>query len=692
LSKVSFIKEIIREKSDRLYTKTYFKHEDDFVHNQHYYSNIWGALQLYKVHQIIEKGDCEQPLSLSEVHTIPQLQEPFSFFESYQGLVMRLLYDINNSTIQQELKYLNKKIEYLNLENETWEKLEEIAVQKEAELAKLELSQREIENFYEQIKLDGLINKIWKFFGGQDKNALSFIQEKLQDIEHQKDLISHIRGKIEILKKRKSHQDEILNVFNHSNIGEKSSGYITTIQELRKAAPSVLLIDDKAKEGGWGYIYQLMIYGFERPDKFHTYQPNKNESIEDMVDGIKNIIARNSIDIILLDIRLKDERGYIGDIDNVSGIALLKKLKKDWLSIPIIVATASKQKLYYTSCMQNRAIYFWTKPGIEDANWSARELVLNYYSLIRTINIIITNPVINFIYKDFIPLRKEFSRATQEYEFALKYLLEQEPSMSNKELKEIISTGFGMPEEDFKEVKKIISTSFEIMIEKLQFSLQTDEEYIDFSQRNMSLVLFLLSFCFEKKVKSAYKKRFQNYNEKIVLLGLLLNIVHNNKDAYTDKEKRLPVHLYRFNLIRNNNTHESLSKVENLRYYTLLFFNSLYCEIQNIGEGCERILMRGRITKKEEKYCRIVETDTGKEVIISRKQNSDKKDKIEDKKEYIFVLERQIKLFDSTKDNSTFKVKSKGIVEGYPKQEPEVYYIHDFNLHRNFFFSKKESE
>lgn len=688
LSKTDFVERIIREKSNRLYTKIYFKHEDDFVRNRHYYSNIWGVLQLYKVHREIESYGCESSNTqrpshpFSEVRKIPELQQPLTFFDSYQGLVMRLLYEVNDYTIQQGLNQLDIAVKYQEIVNKTLEELEEIAIQKESELAKLEFSKQKIDDFYQQTKLDGLIAKIRSFFGGEDKKVLSFIQRELQDIEHLQDLISHIRAKIDTLKSLKSRQDEILNVLNLSNIDQESNGYIKTIKALRNAAPSVLLIDDKAIEGGWGYIFQLMIYG-ERSDKFHIYQPNKNESIEDIANGIKNIITNNSIDVILLDIRLKDERGYIEDIDNVSGIALLERLKKDWLSIPIIVTTASKQKMYHTSCMQNRAIYFWTKPGIEDANWSGRELVLNYYSLIRTINIIITNPIINFIYKDFIPLMKEFTRSAKEYRFALEHQVKEESL-------------FGMSKEIFKEVEPIIYTSFEIMIEKLQFSLQTDKEYVDFSRRNMALVLFLLSFCFERKVKSVYKGNFESYDEKIGLFSMLLNTVHNDPQAHTytiGEEKKIPEHLFRFNLIRNNNTHESFSNIDNLRYYTLLFFNSLYCTPENIGKGVEFTLIKGRITKMDESYCYIVDTeDTDKKLTISKKQNSNEINKITDTKEYIFVLEKHIKLFNPQEDNPIFKVKSKGRVEGYPKKESLLYYIHDLNFHRNFFFSENYSK
>lgn len=682
LSIADFVKRIIREKPDRFYTKTYFKHEDDFVRNRHYYSNIWGALQLYKVHRIIESYDCEKsntrPLShpLSEVRTIPELQQPFTFFDSYQGLVMQLLYDVNDYTILQELKQLDIAVKNREIANKTLKELEEIAKQKESELSQLKFSKQKIEDFYGQTKPDDSIAKIRSLFGGEDKKVSSFIQRELQDMEHLQDSISYIRAAIDTFKNIESSQDEIFNALNHSNVDEKSNGYIRTIKELRKVAPSVLLIDDKAIDGGWGYIYQLMIYG-ERSDKFHTYQPNKNESIEDIANGIKNIIANNSIDIILLDIRLKDERGNIADIENVSGMALLERIKKDWLSIPIIVTTASKQKLYHTSCMQNRAIFFWTKPGIEDANWSGRELVLNYYSLIRTINIIITNPIINFIYKEFVPLMKEFTRSAKEYKFVLKHQIKGESL-------------FGMSEKDFEdEVKNIIYTSFEIMIEKLQFSLQTDKEYIDFSRRNMSLVLFLLSFCFEKKINIVHRELFPEYTKKIGLSQKLLNIQLGRTDADIEKN-HLPQHLHQFITVRNNNTHLYLSNLDALRYYVVLFFNSLYCTPKNIGKGVEFTLIKGRITELNETYCYIVDIeDTDKKVIISRTQIPNV---ITDTKEYVFVLEKYFKLFDSEKDNPIFKVKSKGRVERRSiSKESYIYYIHDFNFHRNFFFSEIDS-
>ena len=121
-----------------------------------------------------------------------------------------------------------------------------------------------------------------------------------------------------------------------------------------------------------------------------------------------------------------------------------------------------------------------------------------------------------------------------------------------------------------------------------------------------------------------------------------------------------------------------------------MHWNSLYCTLKNIGKGVEFTLIKGRITELNETYCYIVDIeDTDKKVIISRTQIPNV---ITDTKEYVFVLEKYFKLFDSEKDNPIFKVKSKGRVKRRSiSKKSYIYYIHDFNFHRNFFFSEIDS-
>ena len=104
-------------------------------------------------------------------------------------------------------------------------------------------------------------------------------------------------------------------------------------------------MDDQAQEG-WAKIFQRMIYGGES-DNFAVIVPHKEEDEKEIVQRISNEEKRlkentNQIVLLILDLRLKQEKGEL-PIEDISGIKVLKELKKEKFSCPILITTASNK-------------------------------------------------------------------------------------------------------------------------------------------------------------------------------------------------------------------------------------------------------------------------------------------------------------------------------------------------------------
>jgi CheY-like chemotaxis protein len=168
---------------------------------------------------------------------------------------------------------------------------------------------------------------------------------------------------------------------------------------ISKAA-RILFIDDQA-EDGWSDIFKLIIYNQKNVhiDYFKTlsnkiwedYKPifNNTSDINELkkkitifyTEQIRPFIVDKDgnflRDMLILDLRLGQETEQ--DIEKLSGVLLLNKIKKEFPALPIMVVTASNKSWSHQEVMRNGADAYWTKEGIdittslidkEKCNWS----------------------------------------------------------------------------------------------------------------------------------------------------------------------------------------------------------------------------------------------------------------------------------------------------------------------------------
>lgn len=182
---------------------------------------------------------------------------------------------------------------------------------------------------------------------------------------------------------------------------------------LGESPPKILYIDDRW-EDGWGTILTKMIYR-NAPAKAKQKDPGTaslpytdfflgNDAvfrvltsfgIDGMVQepvttrlsavqkGIKEAVKFDP-DLILLDLRLFNEPGIQREVKTLSGAKVLKWLREQFQSIPVIMTTASNKVWSLEKLLQLGADAFWVKEGLDERR-SADETVRNYWRVLDLI-------------------------------------------------------------------------------------------------------------------------------------------------------------------------------------------------------------------------------------------------------------------------------------------------------------------
>ena len=154
--------------------------------------------------------------------------------------------------------------------------------------------------------------------------------------------------------------------------------YQVTWKSLGEHSKKILLVDDMA-DIGWSILlkYCLNVNGEEE-----VFEVLDNFS-EDLTDQIVEKIEEKEINLILLDLRLKNEKGNL-DIEDISGYQVLKGLKEKRPDIPIVIITASN-KLQTNKALEQMGVWgVWTKEG-QDNNMSPTGLGESLLSLLNMV-------------------------------------------------------------------------------------------------------------------------------------------------------------------------------------------------------------------------------------------------------------------------------------------------------------------
>jgi|SaaInlLV_10m_DNA_2_1039722.scaffolds.fasta_scaffold06560_2 DNA-binding NarL/FixJ family response regulator len=168
------------------------------------------------------------------------------------------------------------------------------------------------------------------------------------------------------------------------------------LDPIRSMNLKIVIIDDEVSSG-WGKAYGA-IFNFKgvvslypEPEKQDVSDPQRREEIftnfYSDLDNIKDKLKK--ADLILLDLRLHEKAVHdsteIMNIENTSGIKVLKKIKNILPQVPVIMCTASNKSWSYEATINLGADGFWCKES-PDFGTSPDYSFFNTLDLIKTIH------------------------------------------------------------------------------------------------------------------------------------------------------------------------------------------------------------------------------------------------------------------------------------------------------------------
>lgn len=331
---------------------------------RHQEANWWGVKALWDIHNIILEGYqiIPYPDFINEkLNSIDNAITDYVFADNI--LSAKKYLNSLNVSISDEIENLNKQLADFNLN--VGDKAIEIEIIGEDE----DFIKKDINNtkpfldYYANTTKE--YNETMLAFHGLNEKLLASNKYKNKlDAE-----INYLKNEIANLNIRLKNLDKKLN---NTYKAAKEELFSKSIPEVKNTT-RILFIDDNAANG-WLDIFKLMIPGL----CIQEFIPNKQlKDIDTLYSQIAQLIQSFNPDLILLDLRLFDEKERSIEIEQVSGLQILKRIRMDFLGIPILITTASNKVWSYEKLFQYGADAYWIKEGI-DNTFNAVESSNNY--------------------------------------------------------------------------------------------------------------------------------------------------------------------------------------------------------------------------------------------------------------------------------------------------------------------------
>ena len=448
----------------------YFKAENMLPDNRHFFANWWGVYCLWQLHKAIEsiylsEGENSSLVTETDRDFFSGMKKIWEEMNTLRGQIAQCLNPIDKKDILFELQEFDK------LEKNRDKLLQEIDSESsitEEELIELGEIREKLENFLKKLgnktiyDLDiqieyknildeyyynlkeGVLGRINGKFLSATERLIYEINNKIEEIKTKDDQINKNKELIEEKNKLDRTIEEIRREIKENiegcNIQRSKKSISDIISDIRKSfqevPPKIIYVDDQAQEG-WAKIFQRMIYGGES-DNFAVIVPQKEEDEKEIVQRILNEEKRlkentNQIVLLILDLRLKQEKGEL-PIEDISGIKVLKELKKEKFSCPILITTASNKWKSYKEINRLGALAYWQKKGLDEQN-DTKSLLENYFSFLKLIYVLCKDKTIAFLYNNFSPMIRELEENEEVYWWETAFWRKAEKTINSKSIK-----------------------------------------------------------------------------------------------------------------------------------------------------------------------------------------------------------------------------------------------------------------
>jgi len=384
----------------------YFKAEYKLPDNRHFFANWWGISKLWEVHKAVTNEDVQILESL----------ESNNEYNSYNGLLARYLNGNKEKSLHNHLNTLldeerekygernRRKIDYENILNQkkhefdfATDKLEalidiiDFKGSKEEFIIKHEELYKEA--FYPYHEINNIIEKIKEL--PQEMIILKEYISFKEEIEEEIKKVIKEQNRIEFEIRDLLNSNENNNIFSISDLT-----YSEIKDTIKIKPPKIVFVDDQADQG-WSTIFQHIIYGNEN-ESFSVIIPNIDETIDEIVNKIITTVNKTNAQLLILDLRLKGESEKNIQIDDISGIKVLKKLKNKKLKCPILITSASNKIWSYKETIKLGADAYWIKEGLDD-QYKIEVSVDNYFRFLELVFTLSCSEEYSYLYRTMLP-------------------------------------------------------------------------------------------------------------------------------------------------------------------------------------------------------------------------------------------------------------------------------------------------
>ena len=182
------------------------------------------------------------------------------------------------------------------------------------------------------------------------------------------------------------------------DICERISNQINNLRK-RKRHPLILYVDDMASVG-WKDLLSHILFGEMNSRNLRTVYFSQEHSPEEIANNIMNAGLKKA-DLLILDLRLKDEKGFVRPSE-LSGMKVLRRLEKNGsLCCPVMIFTASNKIWSLKEAFRNNVVSYYIKEGLD---YSDDDMSMHsFLNLIEQINFL---TAYSWIFKLLSKLRK----------------------------------------------------------------------------------------------------------------------------------------------------------------------------------------------------------------------------------------------------------------------------------------------
>lgn len=260
--------------------------------------------------------------------------------------------------------------------------------------------------------------------------------------------------------------------------------------------PNILYIDDNANNG-WSEVFQTLIYNEHQDEAVFTAISHIN-NLDKLYVSIQKYIEEHEPELVLLDLRLKNESGTGLDVEELSGAQVLRKIRKDYPGLPVMMTTASNKLWSYKTLSSIGADAYWMKEGLDvTASFNKAEQskysIENYIECIRTVHTLCCDDgyILRRRYGNFIsklgssdspywwergswihPTRKKAERQEDQLN---KVGNTKNRVIAQKELDKILLLCHASKHNHQKEIKKILTDTYDLFSSCLAFGALGDK-------------------------------------------------------------------------------------------------------------------------------------------------------------------------------------------------------------------------